>query len=352
MANSIPLIRSAVVAPMVRWLRANGRPVRDRLQAADLGFVSGDLPELPIPLLSVFEFFRKMAALEGPDISARVVTESSLSDLGNFGRVILGAGTPRDALRRARAALPRYSTHELVSLWPIRGGLHVQAGWSLLLDDETMHLTQQFTASLICGLYAATDRGLRAPRSVRMRPHPVFGLMHLQPIFGPALRASSDATLDIELDDDVLDAGLCLGGAEIGDLPAQIWALLKGDSSFSHSVRLVLAALAAEPPASIARVAHAAGVSARTLQRILTSEGTSFRRLSDDLRRARALEALLIHRGAISALAADLDYAALSSLSRAVRRWTGNSPIKLRPSVAPLRRTDPARNDRDVAPTD
>jgi AraC-like DNA-binding protein len=341
MAKSIPLIRSAVLAPMIRWLRANGCPVRERLQSVDLGYVSGDLPELPIPLLSVFEFFRKMAALEGPDISTRVVTENSLSDLGNFGRVVLGARTPREALRRAVAALPRYSTHELVSLQPTRGGLHVQAGWSLLLDGEMMHLTQQFTASLVCGLYAATDRGLTTPRSVRILPHPVFGIEHLRPMFGSALSVSNEATLDIDLDDDVLDARLCVGGSEIEEAPTQEWALLKGDSSFSHSARLVLEAMAAEPPLSIARLAKAAGMSERALQRLLTSEGTTFRRLSDELRRGRALEALPAHHGAISAVAADLDYAAQSSLSRAVRRWTGLSPKKLRPAVARRRSVDP-----------
>lgn len=107
MAKSIPLIRAAVLAPMIRWLGASGRPVRERLQLADLGYVSGDEPELPVPLLSAFEFFRRLAALEGPDICARVVTANSLADLGNFGRVILGSRTPRDALRRVVAALPR-----------------------------------------------------------------------------------------------------------------------------------------------------------------------------------------------------------------------------------------------------
>jgi hypothetical protein len=109
MAKSIPLIRAAVLGPMISWLRASGLPVRERLQLADLGYVSGCEPELPIPLFFVFAFFRKMADLEGPDIAARVVNDNSVADLGKFGCVILGSRTPRDALLRIVAALPRYS---------------------------------------------------------------------------------------------------------------------------------------------------------------------------------------------------------------------------------------------------
>jgi AraC-like DNA-binding protein len=340
-AKTIPLIRAAVLGPMIRWLRVNGLPVRERLQLADLGYISGDEPELPIPLYSVLGFFRKLAALEGPNFPARVITESSLADLGNFGCVILGSRTPREALLRVVAALPRYSTHELVALRPIRGGLCVQAGWSMALDDETMHLTQQFTASLVQGLYGATERGPAIPRSVRIRAHPAFGVEHLRPFFGAPLAVSNEATLAVDLDDDVLDARLLVGGPGAEKAPAEEWGFLNGDTSFSHSARLVLGAMIDEPAASFARLARASGMSARSLQRMLALDGTSFKQLSDELRHERALQALLAHPGAISAAAADVGYAAQSSLSRAVRRWTGSTPKSLRPTTAPRRETNP-----------
>jgi AraC-like DNA-binding protein len=341
MAKSIPLIRAAVLGPMIRWLRANGLSVHERLQMADLGYMSGDEPELPVPLFFVFEFFRKMAALEGPDIAARVITDNSVADLGKFGHVILGSRTPRDALLRVVAALPRYSTHELISLRPIRGGLCVQAGWSMVLDGVTMHLTQQFTASLIQGLYAATERGPTRPRSIRIQAHPAFGIEHLRPFFGAPLAMANEATLAVDLDDDVLDATLLVDASGIEETPAEEWDFLNGDSSFSHSVRLALRPMIDEPAASFACLARASGMSARSLQRMLTLEGTSFRQLSDELRRERALQALLVNRGLISEAAAGVGYTAQSSLSRAVRRWTGSSPKSFRPSATRPRRTDP-----------
>ena len=82
----------------------------------------------------------------------------------------------------------------------------MRAGWSLILDEAAMHLTQQFTAMLVLGLCAATGRPRAAPPSIRIRPHPGFGLEHLRPWFGPLLRAAEEATLDIDIGDEVLDA--------------------------------------------------------------------------------------------------------------------------------------------------
>ena len=240
-----------------------------------------------------------MGALEGPDIGVRVVTADSLADLGAFGLVILGGSTPRTALQCAASALPRYSTHELLNLWRIPGGLCVRAGWSLAIDDETMHLTQQFTARLVLALCATTGLTQAKPRSVRIRAHPEFGLNHLRPWFGPALGVATEATLDIDLDDDVLDAPLRLDAARTEVRPPQDWVVLKEDSSFSHSARLVLKSITGDPRVSIERLARAAGMSVRSLQRALTSEGTSFRQLSDELRRVIVLEALPAAHGTL-----------------------------------------------------
>jgi len=204
----------------------------------------------------------------------------------------------------------------------------------MVLDGETMHLTQQFTASLIQRLYAATERGHITPRSIRLRAHPAFGIEHLRPFFGAPLAISSEATLAVDLDDDVLDAAMIVGASGPEEPPGEEWDFLNGGSSFSHSARLVLGPMIGEPGTSFARLTRASGMSARSLQRVLTLEGTSFRQLSDELRRERALQAMLANPDVISAAAAEAGYTAQSSLSRAVRRWTGSSPRSLRPATA------------------
>jgi AraC-like DNA-binding protein len=79
-----------------------------------------------------------------------------------------------------------------------------------------------------------------------------------------------------------------------------------------------------------------AGVTLRTLQRRLSAQGTSFREIVEDTRRSIALER--IHQGteALGDISVRLGYSDPASLSRAVRKWTENSPRALR------------KGDRDV----
>lgn len=333
MSYSIPLIRSAVVVPFLRWMKENGRPVQDRLEVVGLGFVSPDQKELPIPLFSVFAMFRLMAKLEGPDIPARVITAHSLFDLGNFGQVILGSRSPRDALARIVIVMPRYSTHEQVSLWPVPRGQSLRAGWSMQLDDEAMHLTQQFTAGLACALCKATGLPAAAPRSVRVRPHPVYGLEHLRERFGPALGVAQEAPAEIDFDDSILDLPLRFGAMAAPEAIRADWDALKGDGSFSHSARLVLNAMGTQD-LTLQRLADLAGMSTRSLQRAFTKEGTRFRELMDKSRRDVAMGLLKTQTGRLDIVAAELGFAEQSALSRAVKRWTGATPQEFRHTMA------------------
>jgi len=90
-------------------------------------------------------------------------------------------------------------------------------------------------------------------------------------------------------------------------------------------------ALAAEaPPTSLRAFAELANVSERTLKRRLNAEGTSFRTLSADGRRAMA-EALLADDAlSIGEIAERLGFRDLSSFSQAFKRWTGVAPSAFR----------------------
>lgn len=347
MAYSIPLIRSAVLFPMLRWLRENGGPSRDRLRAADLGYVTEDAPERPVPLYNVFAFFRIMADAEGPDIGARVIGPHSVTDLGTFGSVILAARTPREALLRAATVLPRYSTHELLSFQRGSGHLRLHAGWSMALDDVTLHLTQQFSAALVVGLCLAAKPAV-LPMAVRIRPHPRHGIEHLRPWFGAALSVATEAMLEVELKNQTLDAPLS-NTQSLGTIPpVEDWPVLKGDLSCAQSVRLLMQSMQRDPPVTTERLARSGGLSARSLQRALASEGTCIRNLRDDMHRDNALQSLPDLSRPLASLARDLGFAEQSCLSRAVRRWTGLTPRRLRADLSDLSRTTnlpkPSRN--------
>jgi AraC-like DNA-binding protein len=81
---------------------------------------------------------------------------------------------------------------------------------------------------------------------------------------------------------------------------------------------------------TIGEVAKALGMSARTLQRRLDDEGTTFAAVLDEIRRTRALEAIADRRVSVDELTVLLGFADPKSFRRAFQRWTGTSPRAFR----------------------
>jgi AraC-like DNA-binding protein len=77
-------------------------------------------------------------------------------------------------------------------------------------------------------------------------------------------------------------------------------------------------------------VAHALGLSSRTLTRRLSSEGSDFVALLDDVRKSRAMKHL--EQGDLSNehIAKDLGFSRAPAFQRAFLRWTGSTPAKYR----------------------
>lgn len=76
-------------------------------------------------------------------------------------------------------------------------------------------------------------------------------------------------------------------------------------------------------PPSVAEIAEAVSLSERTLRRRLAAEGTSVRKLVDEVRAALAAEFLLSGSLSVAQIAAQLGYLEVSSFSQAFRRWHG-----------------------------
>jgi AraC-like DNA-binding protein len=71
-------------------------------------------------------------------------------------------------------------------------------------------------------------------------------------------------------------------------------------------------------------------MSARTLQRRLAEEKTSFREVIEKLRRNLARDHLEQRRTPIAAVAYLTGFSDVSAFTRAVRRWFGRTPARLR----------------------
>ena len=82
----------------------------------------------------------------------------------------------------------------------------------------------------------------------------------------------------------------------------------------------------------LSRVARQLHMSARTLQRRLAREGTSYQTLLDLLRKELCLEHLVNPGISLSEIAYLAGFSDSSALARDVRRWTGQSPLAYRQS--------------------
>jgi len=81
---------------------------------------------------------------------------------------------------------------------------------------------------------------------------------------------------------------------------------------------------------SLEYVSSRLGLPARTLQRRLKSEGTTFARKTDEVRRLLAERYLGDRRASVSEVAFLLGFSDVSAFHRAFVRWTGQTPKAFR----------------------
>lgn len=325
----IPLIRNYILLPTLDWLERQGRDPEALFDSSRLGFFDGTRPFGVSPLFPISDLLVQLMEDEGQDIACRIIGDKGFVLLAPLRHTALSAPNLREALRRLVVVMPRHCSHEALRLEPVPGGLRVHDTWLCRWSGRHQHVVSQYFSSLARSLVACT--GAEPPwfTSVQLPPHPEHGVAHLVRHFGPDIRPSSAPSAALTIPDRVLDMPFRVpaGAAPTAD---DDWTHLTGNMDMSTSARIVIAAMLRHRTPTIDDLARAGRVSARTLQRRLQQEGTSFSEVLDALRRDHALTALRESRAHAGQIASDLGYAQQSTLSRSVRRWTGQRPRDLR----------------------
>jgi AraC-like DNA-binding protein len=104
------------------------------------------------------------------------------------------------------------------------------------------------------------------------------------------------------------------------------------DCTFAGEIRRVLSKVSAPGDLQLAVVARKVGTSARTLQRRLAEEGSSFHELVRETRSTLAKNYLRKGELAICEIAYLLGFSQPSAFHRAFQRWTGMTPRTFRNS--------------------
>ncbi|HSH90074.1 MAG TPA: AraC family transcriptional regulator [Ramlibacter sp.] len=105
------------------------------------------------------------------------------------------------------------------------------------------------------------------------------------------------------------------------------------DSGVTARVRAQLERMLQGDEPTLAAVASELAMSERTLQRRLTTEGQTFRRVLDDMRRDVAQRSLAAGKRNVTELAYLLGFEDSNSFYRSFRRWTGTTPESYRRAV-------------------
>ena len=114
---------------------------------------------------------------------------------------------------------------------------------------------------------------------------------------------------------------------------------LPENPSVADRARALLAEELSRGAPTAALLAALLRMSLRTLDRALAAEGTSFRRLLEQLRREASARALAESRHSVSEVAFLLGFNDLSAFYRAFKRWTGQTPVQFRRARSALARS-------------
>jgi len=328
----VPLIRGFALLPTLCWLESHGVSAEDALLAVDLPPDLVADPLRPVPLVHVAALLRNAARDFGPDLPCRIVANAGNLELAMLGKVGLGARTPGEALARIVAALPHYCSHEQVTVRRQADAFVVSEFFAHRFDAETRHLLLQYAAAMVDRILGMA--GDPPPRYLRIEipPHPIFGISHLCKWFGDRVFETAARGFTAVIDEKIMHrpfgsiARDRLNPRGIGEATP-----LRGDGTLAGSVKSLLATMIGldEAP-TMKRLVAAAGTSARTFQRQLDAEGTSFSELLAEVRRSETLRRLNERSNTIAAIAAELGYSDQASFTRAFRRWTGSSPSQFR----------------------
>lgn len=87
--------------------------------------------------------------------------------------------------------------------------------------------------------------------------------------------------------------------------------------------------------AGIREIASQMGMSERTIRRSLESQGSSYRKILDGIRKKKALELLLMHNVSTTELGSLLGFSEQAAFHRAFKRWFGEGPENFRRRLFP-----------------
>jgi AraC-like DNA-binding protein len=316
-------MRTPLPALVTARLRARGRDADALLRRFDLPLDIDREPTVIVPIATLARFYDAAAAeLDEPDLGLHLAGAMPRGTYGLFEFGVRASSTVRDALDRLCRTMALFNRVARLD-WSASADT---ARCEMTVADQRhalgRHANEFFIALLVVWARALVDRPFPVRRVWFCHPAPesitahraLFGCESVEfdaPANGFAFAAQWLDTPLVEADDALRRAIDQHARTELphADAPPLVF-----------EVQRVLRSLPPTDTATMRGVARRLGHSPRSLQRHLASQGTSFRRLLDEVRRDRLSE--LEREGlGLEAIADRLGYEDLAALRRAMRRW-------------------------------
>lgn len=275
---------------------------------------------------------------EGAGMGLELGLSYHLSAYGVLGLGMMSSATALDALRLVQRFLPL--TYSYVAITHRREGDLDLLGFEppANIDDNVQSFVVEravgATVRVLCDITGAGApvvamqlRGLPAPASIK---HELARELGCAPRWG----ASENL---VAIPRALTGRGLPQANATTAAMCERMCEeLIEQRRTQLDTPTLVREYLAAAPDSCTPRLADVAAflcTSERSLKRWFRDDGTSFRELLEESRRAKADRLLGNPRYSLAEIADRLGFSDLSSFSQAYKRWTGNAP-----SFSPARR--------------
>ncbi|MCL7962618.1 MAG: AraC family transcriptional regulator [marine benthic group bacterium] len=322
----LPIVEVSVLRPFQALLKREGTTAGPYLRQVGISPDQVAAGDGWITKPQAYAFMRAAGEGEGiPDLGYRVGRAFHFEALGSLGPRMQSCETLKEALDMLSDSVRRVATDNRV--WLSRDDdhvwLHNDSGDTTLLGSE--HGVQLGAMVFLKLVQQAARAGGWRPRDVRLESDPEIVHEMVPELAGarPSFRASSTA---IRFPSGFLGRPLA-GPAGNERRPALEFPPTGFGAALTEVVHSRLQ-FAGVP--RIEEAAEMCAVSQRTLQRRLTEDGISYRRVCDRARFRRAVELLEDPSVTTSDLTAELGYSDRRSLIRAFRRFTGMTPGEYR----------------------
>jgi AraC-like DNA-binding protein len=324
-------MRSQLVAPALAMVRAAGADPSEILARAGLGAEAESAAEVVLPLARLEELLDACATATGdPNLGLHL---AGRMPRGAYG-VVEFASASAPTIRESVVRLVRYMSllNEIVT---VRIEEHdgvgtIEQRFAGAPRGLGRHGNEFFVAFLLGRARALSGHACVPERAwfAHVQPPPEQ-LAELLAFLGTTRVRFDAGGNGVAMAADVLDVPLRTSDPPLLSVldrtAEQSLAGRAGASPLLGAVRRHIREQLAEAP-TLESAAAALQMSARTLQRRLADESTTFQKLLDDLRRDVAEDLVRDTRRPLGEVAFLLGYAELSPFLRAYKRWTGRTP--------------------------